>query len=287
MTIKLKYFINTICSKAYWQYVLFSKAGLESVLGIFGLIYLIVEALDFFNIYTQDKYASFAFFIFLFISIVISVLVKRPISSISIELSKYDILIEVRIGDIFDASGAVMISSNTKFESDVAGGKIAVDSLQGQFTAKYFTGNQNELISKITDELNKLNRTSPYPIGTTIPITTHGKTFYFTAMANLNEQGNAYTTTDNVKSSLNGLWTYVRESGELQELAVPVIGTGRGRLQISRKKMIALIAESFVKESEHSKFTDKLIIVIRSEDANKFGVNLYDIKDNLNQVLLS
>ncbi len=279
--------MNTIFSKAYWQYVLFSKAGLESVLGIFGLIYLVVEALDFFNIYTQDKYASYAFFIFLFISIIISVLIRRPINSIVIEIPKNDILIEVRIGNIFDVSGAVMISSNTKFESDVAGGKIAVDSLQGQFTAKYFTGNQNELISKITDELNKIDATTPYPIGTTIPVTTHGKTFYFTAMADLNEQGNAYTTEDNIKSSLNGLWTHVRESGELQELALPIIGTGRGRLQISRKRMVALIAESFVKASEQCKFTDKLIIVIRPEDANKFGVNLYDIKDNLNQVLLS
>ena len=279
--------MNSIFSKAYWQYVLFSRAGLESILGIFGLIYLVVEALDFFNIYTQDKYASYAFFIILLISIVISVLIRRPINSIAIQIPKYDILIEVRIGDIFDVSGAVMISSNTKFESDVAGGKIAIDSLQGQFTAKYFTGNQNELISKITDELNIINETSPYPIGTTIPITSHGKTFYLTAMSDLNEQGNAYTTTDNIKSSINGLWTHVRESGELQELAVPVIGTGRGRLQISRKRMISLIAESFVKASEHYKFTDKLIIVIRSEDANKFGVNLYDIKDNLNQVLLS
>lgn len=285
--VKFKYFINTIFSRAYWQYVLFSRAGLESILGIFGLIYLVVEALDFFNVYTQDKYASYSFFIFLFISIVISVLIRRPINSIAIEISKYDIIIEVKIGDIFDASGAVMISSNTKFESDVAGGKIAVDSLQGQFTAKYFTGNQTELISKINDELNKINETSPYAIGTTIPITTHGKTFYLTAMADLNEQGNAYTTTSNVKYALNSLWAHVREAGELQELAVPVIGTGRGRLQISRKKMISLIAESFVKASEQNKFTDKLIIVIRSEDASKFGVNLYDIKDNLNQVLLS
>lgn len=282
----MKYFLETVLSKAYWQYVLFSRTGLESVLAIFGFFYLLVESLDFFKIYTKDQYASYAFLIFLVLSIVVSVLIWRPIKTITIEFPKHDFNVEVRITDLLDVSGAVMISTNTKFEADVAGGKIAPDSLQGQFTARYFTGNQTELIAKINEGLSKIGGSSPYQMGTTIPINTHGKTFYFTTMADLNEQGNAFTTIDNIRQALDGLWNYVREAGELQELAVPIIGTGRGRLQLSRKKMIALIAESFVKASEQNKFTDKLVIVIRPEDASNFGVNLYDIKDNLNQVLL-
>ena len=49
--------------------------------------------------------------------------------------------------------------------------------------------------------------------------------------------------------------------------------------------MIALIAESFMKATIQSKFSDKLIIAIRPEDAQNFGINLYDIKDHLNHVL--
>ena len=124
-------------------------------------------------------------------------------------------------------------------------------------------------------------------MGTTVPINTHGKTFYFTAMAELNEQGNAFTTPDNVRLALEGLWKHVREAGELQELAVPVVGTGRGRLMLSRKKMISLIAESFVDASEQNKFAEHLVIVVRPEDANRFKVNLYDIKDHLMQALHS
>jgi len=283
----LKYFLETILSKAYWQYVLFSWTGLKSILAVFGFFYLLVESLDFFKVYTRDQYASYAFLIFLVLSVSISILIRRPIKTITIDFPKHDYSVEVRIEDLFDVSGAVVISTNTKFEADVAGGKIAPDSLQGQFTARYFTGSQNELIAKINEGLNNIDGSSSYPMGTTIPITTHGKTFYFTAMADLNEQGNASTTLDNIRQALGGLWKHVREAGEFQELAVPAIGTGRGRLQQSRKKIIALIAESFMKASEQNKFTDKLIIVIRPEDASNFGVNLYDIKDNLNQVLLS
>lgn len=283
---RLKYFIETVFSKAYWQFVLFSKTGIGSIFSIFGAIYLIIEALDFFQMFTRDKYASFSFLLFLVVSIIISAAIRRPIKSITIRMPHSDFQIEVRIADLFEMNAAVMISSNTKFEADVAGGKIAPDSLQGQFTAKYFTGNQIELIKKLEDGLSTYKDDPPYKIGTTVPINTHGKTFYFVAMAEINEQGNAHTTVENIKLALDGLWRHVSDAGELQELAVPVIGTGRGRLKMNRKAMIALIAESFVKASEEKKVSDRLIIVVRPEDACKFCVNLYEIKDNLNQRLL-
>ncbi len=280
----MKYILNSILSRAYWRYI-FSLEGLKSILAIFGIIWLIVETLDFFQVYTRDKYASFAFFIFLILSVVISIFLKRPIKSISLAFPEHDFKIEVRIANLFDLSGATMISTNTVFEADVAAGKIAVDSLQGQFTARYYTGNQNELIKSINEELALIKSPSPYPIGTTIPIHTHGKTFYFTAMAELGSGGNASSSISQVQDALNGLWEYVRLNGELIELVVPIIGTGRGRVKISRKKMIAMIAESFVKASVQSKFSEKLIIAVRPEDAQNFGINLYDIKDHLNHVL--
>ena len=280
----MRYFFNSILSKAYWRYI-FSLEGVKSILAIFGAIWLVVETLDFFKIYTRDQYSSYAFFVFMVISTLISILLKRPIKSISIRFPEYDLIIEVRVADLFDISGATMISTNTVFETDVAGGKIAVDSLQGQFTAKYYTGNQTELVKEISEELKELGGTSPYSIGTTIPIHTHGKTFYFTAMSEIGEGGNASSSISQIQDALKGLWDYVRRKGELIELAVPIIGTGRGRVKISRKKMIALIAESFLKATVQGKFSNKLIIAIRPEDARNFGINLYDIKDHLMHVL--
>jgi hypothetical protein len=285
MAKKRSYFFESISSKTFWQYVFLSKTGIMSILSIFGTLFLFIETLDFFGIYTRDKYASYTYLIVLALSIIISVASLRPVKTITIKLPQYDISIEVRIGNLFDVSGAIMISTNNIFEADVAGGKIDPNSLQGQFTARYFTGNQVALVKEINEKLKSLEGSIPYPMGTTIPILTHGKSFYFTSMAELNEQGNASTTIDNIKLALNGLWNFIREKGELQELGIPVIGTGRGRLKQSRKKIIATIAESFVKASEEAKITDKLVIVVHPDDAQKFGVNLYEIKDNLKQVL--
>lgn len=281
----MKQLLDTVTSPAYWRYVLFSQVGIQTVLATFGGFWLLIETLDFFGVYTRDKYGSYAFFVVMVAAVALAVFFRRPINSIVVSFPRYDFSIEVRIANIFDASGAIMVSTNTVFECDVASGKISPNSLQGQFTAKYYTGDQNTLIEAIKRELKTLGD-PPYPMGTTIPVHTHGKTFYFVVMAELNEQGTASTTLESVEKAMAGLWRYVRESGELQELVVPVIGTARGRLKIPRKKMIEKIAESFFNASIDTKFTDRLVIMVYPEDAKRFQINLYDIKDHLNHVLI-
>ncbi|MEO0548411.1 MAG: macro domain-containing protein [Pseudomonadota bacterium] len=278
---------ETFTSLAYWRYVLFSTQGITSVLAYFGGIYLVVEALDFFDVYSRDKYASAAFFVFLALGVLLSIIARRPIKTTTISFPNRDYAIEVRIGDLFDAAGAVMISSNTEFESDVAGGKIAPSSLQGQFTGRYFTGNQQELIDEIDAILNDRGGDPPYPLGTVVPVTTHGKTFYFLAMAELNEHGNASATERGVSDALDGLWKFIHQQGELQEIAVPIIGTGRGRLQMPKRKMIEEIASSFVNASKDGKISDRLVIVLRKEDAIGSEYNLWDIKDHLKRSLVT
>lgn len=280
----MKYFWDTINSVAYWRYVLFSRSGIQALLSIAGAIWLIIEVLDFFQIYTRGEYGNYGFAIVLLVSGFLAILVRRPITSIEVRFPEHDFCLEVRIGDLFDAPGAVVISSNTVFESDVANGKIDPNSLQGQFVAKYFTGDQGQLIKKIQECLIDAGQ-RPYPLGTTVPINTHGKTFYLLAMSELNTQGNARSTPEGVDQALGGFWRYIRESGALQELAVPVIGTARGRLNISRKKMIERISQSYAEASREGKFTDRLVIVVHPNDARRFQVNLYDIKDHLSHTL--
>lgn len=278
---KSRYFGQSIRTWAYWRYALVSRAGGASFLAAFGALNLFVQALDFFDLYTRAKYAPYAFWVFLILSAVVAIAFRRPITSVSIKLPGRDIGIEVRIGDLFEATGAVVVSSNTVFEADVANGKIALGSLQGQFTKEYFPGDQRELLDAIEEALTAVDGGAPYPMGTVVPIHTHGKTFYFTAMAELNEKGNAKTTVRDVQKALAGLWEHVQESGELQELAIPVIGTGRGRVRRDRKRMIGKIAESFIDASRDGKVSEKLVIVVHPDDAKEFEINLWEIKSFL------
>jgi len=132
----LRYVWDTVTSVAYWKFVLFSWHGLRSILFVYGSIYLIVESLDFFDVYARDRYASYAFLLFLALSALLSAVIQRPTKSVIVTFPKKDFSIEVRIGDLFDAAGAIMISSNTVFEAKIAAGKLSPASLQGQFVSR-------------------------------------------------------------------------------------------------------------------------------------------------------
>jgi hypothetical protein len=52
-----------------------------------------------------------------------------------------------------------------------------------------------------------------------------------------------------------------------------------------RKKMVERIAQSFAYASRDKIFSNKLIIVVYPGDADKFAINLFEVKDYLVQSL--
>ncbi|GLV27489.1 hypothetical protein TomTYG75_00160 [Sphingobium sp. TomTYG75] len=253
-----------------------------------------MEMLDFFGIYTKDRYSAYSIIPMLMLAIVYVVITRRPITRVSYKVPGKDYLVEVRIGDIFSGSNDVIISTNTTFDTNMASGLIATDSLQGQVATRFFQANTDEIDRQLNIDLVKANGTprhdapckvTEYPIGTVARVKAHGRTFYFVAMSRLNAQGTAGTTLREVEDALSSLWAFILTHGELKNLSVPLMGTGRGRTGYPRKKMAERIAQSFADGSKDRIFSNRLSIVIRPEDAENFGVNLYQIRDYLVQGL--
>lgn len=109
------------------------------------------------------------------------------------------------------------------------------------------------------------------------------RTFYFVAMSPLNSNGTAGSTPRDIEDALKGTWAAIKNKGNLRNLSIPVMGTGRGRTGMPRKKTIELIAHSFIEGSKDGIFSNKISIVIRPNDAENFAVNLYQIRDYLLQ----
>jgi len=264
------------------------------ILATVGSLYLLMELFDFLGIYTKDQYAKYAIIpIFLF-AITYVVITRRPIMRVFYKLSNKDYVVEVRIGDVFDGSNDVIVSTNTTFDTSMADGLIATDSLQGQVAVKFFQSNTEEIDRQIESELANASsqqredapgKKREYPIGTVARVRSHGRIFYFVAMARLNANGTASSTIRDVEDALESLWKFIISHGELRSLSVPLIGTGRGRTGYPRKKMVERIAQSFADGSKERIFANRLSIVVRPEDAENFGVNLYEIRDYLIQSL--
>lgn len=291
----MKYFFSSISTLSYWRYALFSIAGLSRTLAITGGLYLMLEMLDFFGMYTRDKYSSYAFFVVLGFAIALAIISRRPVSKVAYQIPKKDFCYEVLIGDLLESPAPnIVISCNTTFDTDIASGLINPDSLQGKFTNKFFAGNTAELDKQIIASLKGVNsvpfhegkgKKRRYPVGTVAKVTSHGKTFYLSAMAELNEEGTARSTPKMIDSALEELWQYIATKGELGNIAIALVGTGRGRINLTRKKVAERIAQSFADASRDKVFSNKLSIIVYPGDAERFNVNLFEIRDYLVQSL--
>lgn len=256
---------------------------------------MLVEMLDFFGMYTRDQYGRYAILVILAVAIGLAISTRRPVSRVAYKIPKRDFSYEVVVGDILDTKCPnVVISTNATFDTDIAGGLIAPDSLQGQLTFRYFNANTEEMDRQIRPSLRTekaaahpsgRGKKKRYPIGTVAKVEANGKSFFLVAMSELNSNGNAQSNVRMIDTSLEMLWAYIAEKGELGDVAIPVIGTGRGRINLSRKKMVERIAQSFAEGSTERVFSNCLMIYIHPHDATKHGVNLFEIREYLSQSL--
>lgn len=290
----MSYFFKSIATWSFWRYALLSGEALAKLLATVGALYLFMEILDFLGIYTKDRYSTFAIIPMIGFAIVYVVTTRRPITRVSYKVPGKDYVVEVRIGDIFDGENDVVVSTNTTFDTSFANGLISTESLQGQLATRFFQSNTDEIDRQLEGDLARVQgvikadavgKAVEYPIGTVARVKGHGRTFYFVAMSRLNAQGTASTTLREVEDALEAVWQFVLLHGELKHLSVPLMGTGRGRTGYPRKKMTERIAQSFAEGSQNQVFSNRLSIVIRPQDAENFGVNLYQIRDYLVQGL--
>ncbi len=199
-----------------------------------------------------------------------------PVRRVEHRLNFSDVRMEIKIGDVFDVPGAVVVSTNTTFDTSVSTGIIAPDSLQGQFLARYYDTEAHldrdletslEGAEFLASEGDRRGKTRKYANGTVVGLQPRGKVAYFVAIADMNAHGVASSSLEQVLEGLGSLWNYIAERGGMEPLAVPVLGTGRGRIAVPRRQeMIEEIVESFIAACSEAKFCDKLTIVISEKD---------------------
>ena len=171
-----------------------------------------------------------------------------PVLSVRCRLAGRDVWIEIRVDDIFNVDGAVVVGTNSTFETRISDGTISRQSLQGQYTERYYRDLEQDLARDLEMSLKGSQTLSPtrddpsgkpeYDIGTVATIRPQGRTAYMIAVARMNKHGTARSSRENIVQALGRLWHYVGQKGELEPLVVPVLGTGRSRVQARREDMV-------------------------------------------------
>lgn len=290
----MRYFFESIRTRAYWRYALFSGEAIGKFFAVVGILYLCVDLADAFNIYKKDQHSYYGLIILVLLALLYVLSTRRPLSRVSYKIPQKDFAVEVMIGDLFKIPGEVIISTSSTFDTDMSSGLIAVKSLQGQLATNYFNGQTTEIDRQIEVSLSgehfTINDRRPgkkkeYPIGTVARVSSHSKNFYLVSMSHMDETGNASSDLKMIDEALGKLWFSLASKAEVGDIVMPLMGTGRGRVAYPRKKMIERIAQSFADACNQRAFSNKLIIVVRPEDASRFSLNLFQVRDYLGQSL--
>lgn len=290
----MRYIWNSVRTFSYWRYAIFSSGAIAKFFAALGVLSVLIELADVFHIYAKGEYSRYGLIILLVLSLIYTLSTRRPISNVTYKVPRKDLTFAVKIGDLFDEPGEMVISSSSTFDTDMSSGLIARDSLQGQLAIRFFDGKSDEIDRQIANSLEhepfELNQARPgkkkqYPIGTVARISAHGRNFYLIAMSHMNASGTAQSDVKMLDEALESLWINMARKAELGDIVIPAMGTGRGRVPIPRKKVIERVAQSFADASRDTFFSNRLTIVVRPQDAEKFSLNLFEVRDYLSMSL--
>ena len=270
-----------------WVCNLISFKTLSIVLSSLGSLWAFVKMLTcFFEKTTLPDKLQTYWYIFVGIGIILAAIQRRPRLSVAHKLNGRDVTIEIAIGDLLSFSGALVVGTNTTFDTSITNGLISKRSIQGKYTQKYYK-NTEQIDKDISSSLigiqseplpgSRLGKSDRYPMGTVVRLYSKNQTAYFLAIANLNEHGVASGTFDELKDSLAKLWVFIGSRGSKETLIMPVLGTGFARLPQTREEIIREIVRSFVAACSERIFADKLMIVVSPHDVTKCKLSLDEL----------
>lgn len=189
-----------------------------------------------------------------------------------------DLQIEVRVSDLFSVNASsYVIPTNTFFRTVMEGDYVSPESVQGAFQLKFFKDNFDELDRLIAKSLEQQGikgqecfdihgSVTKYELGTVAKVDFDGRHFYFVAINDVNKYGKPEKQEySNVEIAFNGLLKAIKSIGHCDDLAMPLIGTGRAAIREATIESVIMDTIDYFAYS-NDKIARKLTICIRPKD---------------------
>lgn len=276
---------NTVI--AIWK-IVYTAVGCTSSLFTFSVL------LD--NLVDYDKLKkSFQnhWVLLVMFGIILAFIINREKLSYSGSRDNDDLIITVKISDLFCASAtSYIIPTNSFFRTNMEDEYISPNSVQGAFQNKYFKNNL-EALNKIimnnlenqgiigVDSLDKFGNVKKYPLGTVAKVDYKNKHFYFVAINDVNEYGKPINQNyNNVDKAFRGLFEAINKFGHYDDLAMPLIGTGKAAIkEATIDRVVQETIDRFLNTND--KISRKLIICLSPKDYIDGKVNMKKVANYL------
>ncbi|OPG10364.1 hypothetical protein B1R27_03205 [Streptomyces sp. GKU 895] len=264
-----------------------------------GLSLFIAEALVFFGILSGCLQIAFALWpssltngAWLLIasvvaSAVFAILKAAPGDHADHVIPHPNVKISVSRGDLLAQNSHLVIGFTDTFDTDTTESiVISPESVQGQFQTRFYLNRLEDLDSDLSRALEhqavarheprdvksrgKLDR---YPVGTVATLNLSGKRIFCVAYGRMGNDYIVRSGVDDLWISLSRTWEAVRHHGNLQSVAIPVIGSEMARVTaLSRESLLKMIILSFVAHSRERVVAKKLHVVIHPRDFGDFDM---------------
>lgn len=256
---------------------------------MFGGLWLLVEILAFFGQTALAGNIKSIWWVLIIIGLIIIIYQNWPKSFFTFKVHNRDVSVSVKIGGIFNIEGALIIPINNRLDCDNNGIVKKSNSILRFFIDKVYNKTHSHLNTDICQEVEDneewynqyVEKEDPrtYKVGTVVPIFREEKQYYLLCSSTLNERERSKTTVDDLRTSLNELWVYLTHSGSKDNLIIPIVGTGRGRIPLKREAVIKEIVLSFLVSLSQDSYCEQLTICIYPNDLKKNNMNLDELLD--------
>lgn len=209
---------------------------------------------------------------------------SRPTVAVHQEFARPRMSVTVGPGDLFDESAHLVVGFSDTFDTDVRDGVvISGTSVQGQLLERRYDGD----LRRLDDELDAaLGATVPvaretradkpygkldrYPVGTVAVLGSRPRLVFGVAHSRLGNDCVARSSTEELWLSLGRVWDAVYRHGQLDRVAVPLIGSGLSRLHgLDEESLLRLILLSFITHSRERVICRELRVVLRPAELER------------------
>lgn len=217
-----------------------------------------------------------------------AIILTSPLSNVSHKIDGHDLRVTVKLGNVLNDKGDIVLSCNTAFDT-CESGHLSSDCLRAQYQKRFYPGNLQSLDNAIESALRDEKfetvkpvfngaKTKRYPVGTIAEITPNKNSrTYFVAFSEMSSKGRKSTTIKNFLFGLNCLWERVNNSIGNKRIKMPVLCSGESNLRKSREDIIKYIVFSYVNYARAYKISRSLTIFILPDDLSDSNLDMYSL----------
>ena len=245
------------------------------------VLWLIVEPIAVFKKVPNSWYC---YVVLIILGLVCAVIWNWPKACVKHRFRHNDVTVRIVKGDVLGAHGNVVIGFCDTFDTQI--GRLIKDtSLQGQFQRQVFGGDSAALDARLDELLEPSSRFAihdpdkpvgkqlRFPLGTVLPLH-QGKQYFLAAYTKMgNDLACAPTPARHILATLFSLWDAVRQHGQNDPVAIPVIASDFARSGLSRTTLIKMIVLSFCTSQATSPVAKELSIYVHPSDAEHVDFN--------------